>query len=290
LIGGLAHSGKTLLRKAIGAHPDIAMTRRTYLWRFHGKFGDLKNSRNLDRCLTTMVADRWVRALSPDRDRIRKEFLDGPSTYARLFGLFHQHHAERLGKRRWGEQIRLIERLADPIFEAFPDARIIHMIRDPRRSRSTTSGQSPPGKMGWEMASWLSSARSARRNQALYPDRYAILQFEELAERPLETVRTMCDFIEVEYSAAMGQALSADHPADELDSDTRRTAEEVSFIEDHAGRELRGLGYAGRDETPYRRSLSWLAHRPADITAMIAWRIVRRREAASPIHPAQEGG
>ena len=31
-LGGLAHSGKTPLRAALGAHPDVSLTRKTGLW------------------------------------------------------------------------------------------------------------------------------------------------------------------------------------------------------------------------------------------------------------------
>src|SRR5206468_10786363 len=115
------------------AHPALELTRHTDLWgRCHERSGDLARTDNLDRCLAAMLADERARTLQPDAERIRREFLEGPRSYARLFGLFHQHHAERAGKRRWGERLAFVERYAAPIFEAFPTARMIHMIRDPR--------------------------------------------------------------------------------------------------------------------------------------------------------------
>jgi hypothetical protein len=292
-IGGLAHTGKTALRTAIGAHPHIAMTRRSYLWRFYGRFGDLDRPGNLERCLSTMLRDRAVRSLNPDGDRIRAEFLRGPATYARLFGLFHRHHAELLGKPRWGEQIRLIEHFADPIFAAFPTARIIHMTRDPRTTPpGRTAADRPPfGRVGWETASWLSSARMARRNRARYPFRYAVLQYEAFADRPVETLREVCDLIQEEYVDAMEKALSAmgfDASAGP-DRYEQRPASQVSFIEDHAGGELRALRYAEKDWAVTHRSLSKLLHRPADVTAMVAWRVMRDRRPARPGDPPRGG-
>jgi hypothetical protein len=292
-IGGLAHSGKSALRTAIGAHPHIAMTRRSYLWRFYGRFGDLDHSGNLERCLSTMLRDRAVRSLNPDGDRIRAEFLQGPASYARLFGLFHQHHAELLGKPRWGEQIRLIEHFADPIFAAFPTARIIHMTRDPRTTHpGRTAADRPPfGRVGWETASWLSSARMARRNRARYPDRYAVLQYEAFADRPVETLREVCDLIQEEYVDAMEKALSAMgfEAGAGPDRYAHRPASEVSFIEDHAAGELRALRYAVKDGAATHRSLSKLLHRPADTTAMMAWRLIRDRRPARPAGPPRGG-
>ena len=61
--------------------------------------------------------------LKADPKRIRREFWEGQASYARLFGLIHMQNAESNGKRRWGDELGLIERYADEIFAAFPRAR-----------------------------------------------------------------------------------------------------------------------------------------------------------------------
>ena len=93
-IGGLSGSGKTQLRLVLGAHPDISMTRRSYLWnRFYGRFGSLDDPENFERCLAVMAADRDVQRLDPDWVRIRRELLAGQPNDARLIGLLHDHYA-----------------------------------------------------------------------------------------------------------------------------------------------------------------------------------------------------
>ena len=132
-IGGLAFSGKTQMRLMLSSHPNIAMTRRTYMWtRFFNRYGDLGHSENFERCLTALMQQKHIRVLEPDPDRIRREFWQDAPTYARLFALIHKHYAERLGKPRWGDQLGFVERFAAPIFSALPSAKMIHMIRDPR--------------------------------------------------------------------------------------------------------------------------------------------------------------
>lgn len=280
-IGGLSHSGKTELRLALGAHPDLELTRHTDLWgRFHGAFGDLGREENLDRCLTALAADDRVRdILQPDVDRIRRAFLDGDRSYARLFGLLHAHHAERAGKRRWGEQLGFVERYAAPIFDAFPNARMIHMIRDPRaRWRTEAGSPRTPGGVGWETARWLRSAELANENRRRYDDRYLILRYEALVRDPIGTVRDVCAFLDERSERAIEEAIAGfgfgadDATGDPRDERARAVAD--AFVWRHA---LRGIPGFSAEPAASRMSagarLSGLVREPVDRAAMAAWRL-----------------
>lgn len=277
-IGGLAHSGKTQVRMIIGAHPAISMTRRTKLWnRYYGRFGDLRDRANLDRALDAMIADERVRQLRPDRDLIRREFLAGPLDYAHLFALFHQHHAQRCGKRRWGDQLGFVEHFAEPIFAAFPEAKMIHMVRDPRarHHRVERASSSRKGKLGWETAMWLHSAELARRNGRACPDNYRVVRYEELAARPHETAAELCDFLGEQYLAPMRAGVETLRFDDVHDrAGAPASAATASFLERYAGRELDALGYVrARPRLSPREQASFLlAEWPLNRAGMAAWR------------------
>ena len=296
-IGGLSHSGKTQLRMVLGAHPEVSITRRTYMWdRFYGRFGDLSRPRNLDRCLVALTANKDVEKLRPDPKRIRHEFLEGPPTYARLIALVHQHHAQRMGKRRWGDQLGLVERFADPIFAAFPSGRIIHLIRDLRSqcclNRTTTRGRR--GKLGWETAMWLFSADLAERNRRLYPDKYRVLRYETLATHPEETVRELCGFLLEDYTTDMTRTLvslrfdrsgSSSTGEDTTDYRGRRWLRDWAFTDMYARERLRTFDYPAtrgklspRDRTPF-----WLTDWPLNRAGMVAWRVLKERSPAKRV-------
>ena len=75
---GSSRSGKTLMRWILSSHPRIAVSRRTEMWpRFHGRFGDLANTKNLERCLDAMLERKQIAALAPDVDRLRRDFRHG---------------------------------------------------------------------------------------------------------------------------------------------------------------------------------------------------------------------
>jgi Sulfotransferase family len=266
-IGGLSATGKTQMRMVLGAHPDLSLTRRTYVWnRFYGRFGALSEGDNLDRCLAAMAADEAVQQLHPDWERLRREFSDRDG-YARLFGLLHEHNAERVGKPRWGEQLQFVECFADPIFSTFPNARMIHMVRRPRAEVVKH------GKLGWHLAMWLHSAEAARLNARRHADQYRVVQYETFAARPLETVHGMCEFVGVDITPTMCEVLSAVR-LDLSDGDPADPSAS-SFVDLYARRELLQLGYE-RDAGPARQTLTQaLPAWPVNRVMMAAWRLTR---------------
>src|SRR5688572_30172389 len=132
-LAGIERSGTSLMYALLASHPNIAMTRRTNLWSFfYNQYGDLSQRENFERCLAAMMCYKRLLKLRPDPERLRHEFWLGAPTYGQLFALLEQQHAEQLGRPRWGDKSLNQERYVDQIFAAYPNARIIQMIRDPR--------------------------------------------------------------------------------------------------------------------------------------------------------------
>jgi hypothetical protein len=205
-VAGLERSGTSLMYALLASHPQIAMTRRTNLWtHFYGQYGDLGDDTDLDRCLDTMMRYRRLVKLRPDPERLRREFRAGERTYGRLFALLCQQHAEQLGKPRWGDKSLDTERYARPIFDAYPEARILHLIRDPRDrfASSLTRWQRRRGGIGVGTAEWLASARLALRNARDHPGAYQPIRYETLVSAPEVTLRQVCDFIGEPFAPEM---------------------------------------------------------------------------------------
>jgi Sulfotransferase family len=205
-VAGLERSGTSLMYALLASHPRIAMTRRTNLWtHFYGQYGDLGDDANLDRCLDTMLRYRRLVKLRPDRERLRHELRTGEPTYGRLFALLCQQHAERLGKPRWGDKSLNTERYARPILDAYPDARIVHMIRDPRDrfASSVTRWQRRRGGIGAGTAEWLASARLAVRNARDHGGSYRLIRYESLVAAADDVMRGVCEFIGEPFAPEM---------------------------------------------------------------------------------------
>jgi len=205
-VAGLERSGTSLAYALLASHPNIAMTRRTNLWRhFYGRFGDLAEPANLDRCLGTMRRYKRLVVLDLDFDRLRREVEGSDATYARLFDALERQVADRMSRPRWGDKSLHTEHHAEQIFHDYPGARILHMLRDPRDryASSYTRWKVRRGGVGVGTGEWLSSVRLAERNERRFPDRYRIVRYETLASEPERSVRELCAFIDEPYDPVM---------------------------------------------------------------------------------------
>lgn len=206
-IGGLDRSGKTTLRGFLQSHPAFSIPAvGSNLWSyFYGQYGNLGNPRNLERCLDAMKRYKQVRFLEPDWEHLRSDFRQGAPTYANLFALLQQQHAEREGKPRWGDQTGLIERYADQVLGAYPDARMIHMLRDPRDRYAGSLQLWPSGKAraGGAAARWLYTTGLALRNLRKHSGRYLVVRFEDMILQTEQTLRTVCAFLDEDFDPRM---------------------------------------------------------------------------------------
>lgn len=205
-IGGLERSGKTYMRLMLGAHPTLGFSKRTNLWtRVYGRFGDLGDDAHLDRCLSAMWANRHVREMGLEREALRREFRGGRRTYACLFTLLHRGYVAHLGKHRWGDQTEGIERVAEPIFDAFPDARLIHMVRDPRDRYEALVARDGGRfvRLAEATERWRQSAVAATRNERRYPDRYRVVRYETLMLDQENVLNELAAWLGIESTAGM---------------------------------------------------------------------------------------
>jgi hypothetical protein len=296
-IAGLERSGTSLIFALLASHPNIAMTRRTNMWTyFYNQYGDLSQSDNFEHCLSMMMRYKRLVVLKPDPDRIRREFWQGEPTYARLFALLEEHYADRIGKPRWGDKSLNTERYADPIFEAYPGARILHMIRDPRDRYASvlTRWKYRRGGIGSGTAMWLSSAKLAERHQQRFPDHYKVIRYETLATQPEKTLREVCAFIGEDYSPAMlsmegaanfredgGNSSYGQRKPGVISTDSIGRYRQVlpmgdiAFLQMYAGQEMVYFDYqpepiqlAGKE-----RLLFAVADWPLNVTKLVAWRL-----------------
>jgi hypothetical protein len=267
------------------------------MWtQFYNRYGDLSRTGNFERCLKALLSHKPIQKLGPDPDRIRREFWQGEPSYARLFALFHEHYAERAGKPRWGDQLAFIERYADPIFASFPNARMIHMMRHPkdRFEASETRKQHNMGKAGWHTARWLFSARLGQRNRQRYPERYRMVKYEALIEKPEETLREICTWIGEEFYPGMlslegamrfgevgleGEAQMFGPEAEDSSARRRQMSKpETAFLQAWAGEEMSALGYAGETiRLSTRESLKFqIVDRPANTIGAVLWNVSKK--------------
>jgi hypothetical protein len=112
-IGGASRSGTTLLTRLLSAHPELYVGPET---------GIFTGNRNVDHLTrVTKLPNEWLSAV------LRKSCCQGD---------FIQRLMRRLaadaGKPRWGEKTPANIRHIERILQFFPNASLIHIIRDGR--------------------------------------------------------------------------------------------------------------------------------------------------------------
>lgn len=304
-VAGADRSGTTLMYLLLDAHPSFCMVRRTNYWRwFDGRYGDLADPASLDRCLADLLAYRRIAALDPDPERLRRELARGAPTYARLYDLLLSHHAERHGAARWGDKSLHSEHHAARILTAFPDARMIQMVRDPRDRHLSVvhrPGAAHPST-GAIAGRWRASVRAGLAAQRRFPDRHRIVRYEDLVREPEATMAGVWVFVD-EPPPTEGMLVDGDGPegnssfGDVGGGISTRAVERwrrgldpvtVRAIELLCGGPLEALGYprsmvdlAVEERRALARALPEQALRMVGSRALV-WRARRRRGRAVP--------
>jgi len=294
-VAGPDRSGTSLIYAILSSHPDISMVRRTNMFRyFYERYGNLAEPDNFERCLSTMLSYKRLIHLHPDPQRIRDEFRQGEPTYGRLFALFHAHNAERVGKTRWGDKSLHTECFADGVFTAFPNARILHMVRDPRDRYASVLKRyaTNRGRVGKATGKWLYSVVYGSRNLKKFPDKYMLVRYEDLTLEPEKMVRKICEFIEVDFLPEMLSMSGApDHNEKGGNSSFQRfnpgeistspvgryrkvlSQQDIAFMQTYSGRYMRELGYEiDTSVVPwYRWPVRQIIEYPVNLGRMTGW-------------------
>jgi hypothetical protein len=275
-LAGVDRSGIGLVGELIEAHQDLSMSRRTNFWtRFAGRYGDLAVTENFERMLNDLARHERVGRLQPDLDALRAVLRNGPMTDGRLFSLIHEHHMQRTGRRRWGDKSLGNEQAAEAIFAAYPDAVMVHVVRDPRDRycSQATHRRAGRGGAGAGAALWRWSVALAERNQASFGQRYLVVRYEDLVTTPSVAALAIFDHI--------GEAVTAEVHAFELHGASvgryRRdlSRSDAAFIDLVLGSPMRRHGYTP-DPASTRSKVVTFLRSPRRAAGMLLWRPDRR--------------
>lgn len=98
------------------------------------------------------------------------------------------------------------QNIQDPLMlrAIFPDAKFIHIVRDPRAvAASVLSLDWGPNDAESAAIFWAQKMAYGLAFEQRYPRACFRVRYEDILERPSETIQTLCDFCEIEFQAAM---------------------------------------------------------------------------------------
>jgi protein-tyrosine sulfotransferase len=189
VIGGSPRSGTTLLRRLLDAHPRIVCGAETGIF--------LPGRPPVD-------AIAWGYDVRPEAlwQLVRRS----PSQAAFIEAFFRSHGA-KVGKPRWSEKTPLNVAHLPWIWEHFPEARFVHVIRDGRDvvcsmrthpDRRFVDGKPvtvprPPEPVDSLIRRWVTSTGQGMAHRR--DPRYREVRYEELVERPREVITELLTWL-----------------------------------------------------------------------------------------------
>jgi hypothetical protein len=272
---GCPRSGTTLLRRILDAHPDLAITPETHwvIRCFERGIGVTPEGFATPDLVTHLAASPKLGRTGIGRTELERLLPAGrPVPYAEFVRAFFDLYGRIENKPRVGDKTPGYVRRLPLLHDLFPDARIVHLIRDGRdvvlsalawrrwpklSKRFATARLHPvPTAALW----WERHVRSGREaGAALRSDIYHEVRYEALVADPAATAESLCSFLDLHFDDAMLRfhekrarrepGLSAKKawlpPTPGLRAWTKEmSVEDVERFEAMAGDLLEELGYA----------------------------------------------
>lgn len=191
LVVGTGRSGTTLLRLMLNAHSRIYLTHEASFYLYRSRLlRDLSGDDWLDHYLAS-PSFAWLQ-LDPERVRAGLPTPLRSDEIKRAMVRIMHLKAESYGKPRYGDKTPFHTRFLRMVFDDFPSARVIHIVRSPRHTIESLI------RMPWAPASpGLSILLYRDRLREIEPfrDRIYEIRLEDLIEAPRKTMSGVLEFI-----------------------------------------------------------------------------------------------
>ena len=308
-------SGTTMLRLILDRSPDVAIPTESMIVvdmaALRRRFGGLDTDEQFDRLAATVWRHPKVREWHLEGRPPRREGRSGAEAYRAALEAPYLAYAQQHGKPGWGDKTPYyVEHLAE-VRRAFPEARIVNLVRDGRDvALSLLRVPFGPANVWAGAHQWRDAVRAVDRDAAWLGDDLLTVRYEQLVADPAAVVPEICGFLEITYEP--GMLAVEETPPDRIavgqeawftELYTGITAasvgkwrremrpSDVALFESIAGAELERHGYeTGLGSTPPRiPDAAWQAHNWAvkgwHFTVLHVWRergrevpyLIRRR-------------
>ncbi len=201
LIIGSGRSGTTLLQSMLVSDRSIAIPPETHFYdvvrRRKWEYGNLRNERNYRRVIHKVWRDQGRWGVHVDERRLEAYALAAPRTIDGLFLSILAAYADQEGAQRVGEKSPRHMLSIAHLIEALPNARFIHMMRDPRAViQSQMSRINATNRIARHIELWRKAAQMHRQYaDRLEPTRYLLVRYERLVTDPAAVIQEVCRFI-----------------------------------------------------------------------------------------------
>jgi hypothetical protein len=207
-IVGNDRSGTTMLRLIVDRGPDAAVPPESmYLTDFAAAFeaGEPRDAAAAQRLMRQIWEHPKVRLWELDGEPPAVPAgLSGEDAYRFIVEAPFEAYAARHGKRRWGDKTPHYVHHVDHLLQLWPRARFVVLVRDGRDVALSLRRMPFGPNNAWAAAQWWARGiRAGAAAQHAHPESVLTVRYEDLAQRPAEEVRRLCEFLGLSYSDDM---------------------------------------------------------------------------------------
>ncbi|MCB9846855.1 MAG: sulfotransferase [Phycisphaeraceae bacterium] len=207
-IVGCGRSGTTLLQSMLLSHPRITIPPET---KFYGMVRDTHRGLDLSTERGYVEARDFAfeslnrRGIVFDRDRYLGFAGEAERTWPGIFTAVLAAYAATKGADRVGEKSPVHTHYAHEIMEDFPEAKFVHMLRDPRAVvLSRMKAGFGTNLIGPNIVRWRRAVDMHDRiADRLGPGRYHIVRYEDLVRDKESALRALCAFLGIDFVPEM---------------------------------------------------------------------------------------
>lgn len=197
-----------MLRLMLNRHPELAVPHESkFILAFYDKlnsYPDMMKRETVSRLLDDIEKHPAVRAGQhvTDRERI---FAHQIECFADLVNAVMIEKAKAMGKKRWGDKTPFYTPDIDLLWSIFPEAKIIHLVRDGRdvvvsqKSIEWLGNSIPRLAADWRWKTTICHKVGSVRGGGQFLE----VKYEDLVRETETTLRRICRFLAEDYSPEM---------------------------------------------------------------------------------------
>lgn len=202
-IVGVTRSGTTLLRLIMDSHPELAIPPETHF--LPKLIKRTERGRSPVALHRFLLNERRWNDFDLDEWELLKRFgrLE-PFDSTAVVRCFYDLYAEGQGKPRWGDKTPGYQVKMKRIAGALPEARFIHVIRDGRDVvLSQWQKAERPTPIVYATKRWKQRIKRSRNLGSKLGSAYREVRYEDLVARPEETIRDLCEYVELDFDPVL---------------------------------------------------------------------------------------
>jgi hypothetical protein len=259
-ITGVQRSGTTLLSFLLSNHPDLYMDSYSIAYRL---IHCLKTTYQYAQAENLGVSDNTIlkRLIQHDyKGRLASllaiENIEQYDSTQHLIRSSIQQKLRQDKKLCWGDKSPGLQHYLPELLMLVPDAKILHIVRDGRATASSLNRRAHKN-IRLSAQAWVDGNLLALQHQQLLgKERFKIVRYEDILEKPEESMRAICTFLELDFHPAVldpsqHQSTSGDNAyvQEELNPATINTYQQhlsqrqIKAIEQIQGPLLQKMGY-----------------------------------------------